>query len=135
MYGDRTQSGRVDRGDCELRPFGDESAQNYIMLAKAMRSFLSVWHAYVEAPQGSLAEHLASHEMDQMMTALKGHPDTAMDMVEGFATIIEHMRRGNPYEQFAFINRATGPLAWGYWIMVACNVMIDCLTAIPCLMQ
>src|SRR5262245_3493148 len=31
---------------------------------------------------------------------------------------------GNPYEQFAFINRALGPLAWGYWIMVACNVLI-----------
>jgi molybdopterin-containing oxidoreductase family membrane subunit len=31
---------------------------------------------------------------------------------------------GNPYEQFAFINRAFGPLAWGYWIMVACNVLV-----------
>jgi molybdopterin-containing oxidoreductase family membrane subunit len=31
---------------------------------------------------------------------------------------------GNPYEQFAFINRAFGPLAWGYWIMVACNVLL-----------
>jgi Ni/Fe-hydrogenase subunit HybB-like protein len=31
---------------------------------------------------------------------------------------------GSPYEQFAFYNRALGPLAWGYWIMVACNVMI-----------
>ena len=31
---------------------------------------------------------------------------------------------GSPYEQFAFYNRALGPLAWGYWIMVSCNVMI-----------
>ena len=31
---------------------------------------------------------------------------------------------GNPHEQFAFINRAFGPLAWGYWIMVGCNVLI-----------
>ena len=31
---------------------------------------------------------------------------------------------GNRYEQFAFINRAFGPLAWGYWIMVACNVLL-----------
>jgi hypothetical protein len=31
---------------------------------------------------------------------------------------------GNPYERFAFINRAFGPLAWGYWIMVACNVLL-----------
>ncbi len=30
---------------------------------------------------------------------------------------------GNPYEQFAFINRALGPMAWSYWIMVGCNVL------------
>ncbi len=31
---------------------------------------------------------------------------------------------GNPYERFAFINRAVGPFAWGYWIMIACNVVV-----------
>src|SRR4051812_27823835 len=31
---------------------------------------------------------------------------------------------GSPYEQFAFYNRAFGPLAWGYYIMVSCNVLI-----------
>ncbi|HET7706038.1 MAG TPA: quinol:electron acceptor oxidoreductase subunit ActD, partial [Thermoanaerobaculia bacterium] len=31
---------------------------------------------------------------------------------------------GNPYERFAFVNRATGPFAWAYWTMVACNVVI-----------
>ena len=29
----------------------------------------------------------------------------------------------NPYEQFAFINRAFGPFAWAYWTMVYCNVI------------
>ncbi|MFT4703712.1 MAG: Ni/Fe-hydrogenase subunit HybB-like protein [Bradymonadia bacterium] len=29
----------------------------------------------------------------------------------------------NEYEQFAFINRAFGPYAWGYWTMVSCNVI------------
>ncbi|MBI3933439.1 MAG: polysulfide reductase NrfD [Acidobacteria bacterium] len=31
---------------------------------------------------------------------------------------------GNQYEQFVFLNRALGPFAWGYWIMVSCNVLI-----------
>ena len=31
---------------------------------------------------------------------------------------------GNRHEQFAFVNRAFGPLAWGYWIMVGCNVLM-----------
>jgi Ni/Fe-hydrogenase subunit HybB-like protein len=30
---------------------------------------------------------------------------------------------GNPYEQFVFLNRAFGPYAWAYWIMVSCNVL------------
>ncbi len=45
---------------------------------------------------------------------------------------------GNEYEYFVFMNRALGPLAWGYWIMVGCNVFVPQLlwfkavrTAIP----
>src|SRR5688572_15869578 len=30
---------------------------------------------------------------------------------------------GNPYENFTFRNRATGPYAWAYWTMVTCNVI------------
>lgn len=30
---------------------------------------------------------------------------------------------GNPFEQFVFINRALGPMAWSYWIMISCNVL------------
>lgn len=30
---------------------------------------------------------------------------------------------GSEYEQFAFINRAFGPYAWAYWIMITCNVI------------
>ena len=30
---------------------------------------------------------------------------------------------GNPTEGFTFINRAFGPYAWAYWIMVTCNVV------------
>jgi len=29
----------------------------------------------------------------------------------------------NPYEGFTFYNRAFGPYAWAYWIMVTCNVV------------
>ncbi|APD06987.1 hypothetical protein UJ101_01471 [Flavobacteriaceae bacterium UJ101] len=29
---------------------------------------------------------------------------------------------GVVYEQYAFLNRATGPFAWAYWAMMSCNV-------------
>lgn len=31
---------------------------------------------------------------------------------------------GNPYEIFAFANRAFGPYWWSYWIMITCNVLV-----------
>lgn len=31
---------------------------------------------------------------------------------------------GNPFESYAFYNRAFGPYWWSYWIMVVCNVVI-----------
>ncbi|HLF13961.1 MAG TPA: NrfD/PsrC family molybdoenzyme membrane anchor subunit [Bacteroidota bacterium] len=31
---------------------------------------------------------------------------------------------GNDYERFTFVNRALGPYAWAYWIMVGCNVAV-----------
>ncbi len=30
---------------------------------------------------------------------------------------------GNPLESFVLANRATGPYAWAFWIMIACNVV------------
>ena len=44
----------------------------------------------------------------------------------GFAYLTEFFMAwysGNPYEQFTFINRAFGPYAWAYWIMITCNVI------------
>ncbi len=44
----------------------------------------------------------------------------------GLAYLIEFFTAaysGNPYEAFAFKNRALGPFAWAYWIMITCNVI------------
>lgn len=38
---------------------------------------------------------------------------------------------GNSYEQFVVVNRALGPLAWAFWVMVGCNVLVSQLLWIP----
>jgi molybdopterin-containing oxidoreductase family membrane subunit len=51
----------------------------------------------------------------------------ATSCMVGLAYAIEFfaaLQSPNPYERFTFLNRALGPLAWGYWIMVACNVLL-----------
>ena len=49
----------------------------------------------------------------------------ATGMMVGYAYAMEFFiswYSGNPVEGFVFINRAFGPYAWAYWIMVICNV-------------
>ncbi len=48
-------------------------------------------------------------------------------MLVGYAYAMEFFMAwysGNPIEQFTFVNRALGPYAWAYWIMVSCNVLM-----------
>jgi len=48
-------------------------------------------------------------------------------MIVGFAYATELFvawYSGNPYEQFTFYNRAFGPYAFFYWLMVFCNVVV-----------
>lgn len=50
----------------------------------------------------------------------------ATGMIVGYAYGMEFFVAwfsGNEYESFAFVNRATGPYAWAYWIMISCNVL------------
>ena len=51
----------------------------------------------------------------------------ATGLMVGFAYSTEFFiswYSGNPLERFTFLNRALGPYAWAYWIMVSCNVFI-----------
>jgi molybdopterin-containing oxidoreductase family membrane subunit len=48
-------------------------------------------------------------------------------MMVGYAYAIEFFMAwysGNEYESFVFLNRALGPYAWAYWIMITCNVLV-----------
>ncbi|MDP4114766.1 MAG: NrfD/PsrC family molybdoenzyme membrane anchor subunit [Bacteroidota bacterium] len=50
----------------------------------------------------------------------------ATGMMVGYAYAMEFFMAwysGVPTEQFVFINRAFGPYAWAYWIMISCNVL------------
>ncbi len=51
----------------------------------------------------------------------------ATSLMVGYAYGIEFFTAwysGNVYEQYVFMNRALGPYAWAYWIMVFCNVVV-----------
>jgi len=50
----------------------------------------------------------------------------ATGLMVGYSYFVEFFvawYSGNVYEHYAFVNRALGPYAWAYWIMVTCNVI------------
>jgi Ni/Fe-hydrogenase subunit HybB-like protein len=58
--------------------------------------------------------------------ALMGKVILATGSIVGYAYGMEFFIAwygGNPYEKYAFMNRAFGPYWWAYWIMITCNVV------------
>jgi molybdopterin-containing oxidoreductase family membrane subunit len=50
---------------------------------------------------------------------------TSLMVTLSYATeFFNALTSGNPYEYYAFMSRAFGPWAWGYWLMVGCNVLV-----------
>ena len=68
-----------------------------------------------------LKEMITLHHLENMNKII-----LATGSMVGFAYATEFFiawYAGNPNESFAFVNRAFGPYAWAYWIMVTCNVI------------
>jgi len=68
-----------------------------------------------------LKEFVTLHHLENMNKII-----LATGSMVGFAYATEFFIAwygGNPNEAFAFVNRAFGPYAWAYWIMVTCNVV------------
>lgn len=69
-----------------------------------------------------LEEYITAHHIDAMCKVIIA---TGGMVALAYATeLFVAYYSGNPYEQFAFINRALGPYAWAYGVMVGCNVVI-----------
>jgi molybdopterin-containing oxidoreductase family membrane subunit len=70
----------------------------------------------------NLEAYVTKRHVDAMCKVL-----LAMGSIVAFAYATELFMAwwsGNPYEKFAFLNRAFGPMGWAYFVMVACNVVL-----------
>jgi Ni/Fe-hydrogenase subunit HybB-like protein len=68
-----------------------------------------------------MEEYVTIHHLENMNKII-----LLTGMMVGYAYATEFfvaMYSGNPFERFTFLNRAGGPFAWSYWIMVSCNVI------------
>lgn len=69
-----------------------------------------------------LEEYIGIHHMEMMNKII-----LVTSWMVGYAYMTEAFTAWyseNPYERFTFWNRAFGPFAWAYWIMVSCNFII-----------
>ncbi|MBI5473787.1 MAG: polysulfide reductase NrfD, partial [Ignavibacteriae bacterium] len=68
-----------------------------------------------------LEEYITAHHIENMCKVIIA---TGGIVALAYATeLFVAYYSGNPYERYAFINRALGPYAWTYWTMVSCNVL------------
>jgi molybdopterin-containing oxidoreductase family membrane subunit len=76
-----------------------------------------------------LEQYVTRRHIDVMCKVL-----LSMGMLVGLAYATEFFMAwwsGHPYERFAFLNRAFGPLGWAYAVMVGCNVVVPQLLWSP----
>jgi Ni/Fe-hydrogenase subunit HybB-like protein len=70
-----------------------------------------------------MEEYVTIHHLENMNKII-----LVTGMMVGYAYAVEMfiavLYSGNQFEHFTFVNRATGPFAWAYWIMVSCNVLV-----------
>jgi len=94
----------------------------YFVAGAVFSGFAMVGTLLIPARQWfGLKEIITFHHLENMNKII-----LATGSMVGFAYATEFFIAwygGNPYESFAFVNRAFGPYAWAYWIMVSCNVI------------
>jgi len=94
----------------------------YFVAGAVFSGFAMVGTCMIPARQWfGLKEFITLHHLDNMNKII-----LATGSIVGFAYATEFFIAwygGNPNESFAFVNRAFGPYAWAYWIMVSCNVI------------
>ncbi len=94
----------------------------YFVAGAVFSGFAMVGTLLIPARQWfGLKEFITLHHLENMNKII-----LATGSMVGFAYATEFFIAwygGNPNESFAFVNRAFGPYAWAYWIMVSCNVI------------
>jgi hypothetical protein len=84
--------------DAMRAQFGKEETDEYLRLAKAIRSLMWVWEQYVDAAPRSLAESMAGERFKSMITDAKVSPEHAGALIEGLVALVMHLRRGGDYD-------------------------------------
>ncbi len=94
----------------------------YFVAGAIFSGFAMVVTLMVVARQAFGLQHLVTMKHLENMNKVM----LATGLIVGYAYGVEFFiawYSGNPYERFAFVNRALGPYGWAYWIMVAANVL------------
>ncbi len=94
----------------------------YFVAGAVFSGFAMVQNVLIFVRQAFNLKHIITlnhlEKMNQVMIVV--------GMIVGYAYAMEFFTAwysGNDFEMFTFINRALGPYAWAYWIMISCNVL------------
>jgi molybdopterin-containing oxidoreductase family membrane subunit len=94
----------------------------YFVAGAIFSGFAMVLTLMILARKAFGFEHLITLHHIENMTKIIVATGTMVGYAYGMEFFIAWYS-GNPYEQFAFLNRAFGPYSWAYWTMISCNVL------------
>lgn len=80
--------------------YGEESAEGYVRLMKAIDSLIFMFNEFQKAEIDSPQEAMLRNQLDRAMEATRNRPEHAVGLIEGMVAIIVSMRAGAPYEQW-----------------------------------
>jgi molybdopterin-containing oxidoreductase family membrane subunit len=94
----------------------------YFVAGAVFSGFAMVMTVLLIARQVFQLEHIVTMRHLELMNKIMLVTGTLVGYAYGMEFFVAWYS-GSPYELGAFINRATGPYAWAYWTMMACNVI------------
>ncbi len=94
----------------------------YFVAGAVFSGFAMVQNVLIFVRQGFKLKHIITLDHLEKMNKVM----IVTGSMVGYAYAMEFFiawYSGNQFETFVFVNRALGPYAWAYWIMVSCNVI------------
>ena len=94
----------------------------YFVAGAVFSGFAMVQNVLILVRRGFKMEHIITLKHLENMNKVI----LATGSMVGYAYAMEFFTAwysGSQFERFVFLNRALGPYAWAYWIMVSCNVI------------
>jgi hypothetical protein len=82
--------------DASSDKFGKEQTDDYVILQRAMLSYVRFGEAYYRIPAGHPTEQVVLHLFNDMTRRIANDPEKAVEMLQALVALLTHMKTADP---------------------------------------